>query len=130
MKRILTIFVIILVARITAFSSTILVETNPDSIPVSVNDLKYANLIFAEHSKLVQENSLLYKQLDNYRIINSNLEQVDSLRLKQIEDLNYKYSLKVDNLNKEIKDKNKIIRGLQIGSITVGIGLVLALLIK
>lgn len=129
MKRILIILITILLTKTLSFSTTISNQIEIDSI-VSTSDIKYANLIFIEHDKLLKENSLLYKQLNNYIVLNSQLEQTDSLRIKQIEELNRIYSIQVENLNKEIHKQNKVIKCWKIGGITISAGLILLLLLK
>lgn len=59
--------------------------------------------------------------------------QSDSLRVVQLQ--NYKrlsqvYSEEIDDLNKEISRKNKTIKSLKVGGITVTVGLMLWLLLK
>lgn len=103
------------------------------TVLVTTSDLKYANLIFVEHDKLLKENSLLYQQVGNYMDLNRQLVQADSLRLRQISEynkLNQSYVIQIDALNKEVKKKNRTIRYWQIGGVTVSIGLVLFLLLK
>lgn len=103
------------------------------TVLVTTSDLKYANLIFVEHDKLLKENSLLYQQIGNYADLNRQLVRVDSLRLQQLSEynkLNQSYVNQIDALNKEVKKKNKTIRYWQIGGVTVSIGLVLFLLLK
>lgn len=129
MKRILIILITILLTKTLSFSVTISNQIEIDSI-VSTSDIKYANLIFIEHDKLLKENSLLYKQLNNYIVLNSQLERTDSLRIKQIEELNRIYSIQVENLNKEIHKQNKVIKCWKIGGITISAGLILLLLLK
>lgn len=134
MKRTLIALLIMILARITCFSSTTSIPTESDSIvSVTTSDLKYANLIFVEHSKLLKENSLLYQQVGNYVELNNQLTQIDSLRLQQINEydkLSQNYAIQIDALNKEVKKKNKAIRYWQIGGVTVSVGLVLFLLLK
>lgn len=134
MKKTLIALLIMILTRITCFSSTISIPTEPDSIvSVTASDLKYANLIFVEHDKLLKENSLLYHQIGNYIELNNQLTQVDSLRLQQIGEYNklsQSYQTQIDALNQEVKKKNKTIRYWQIGGVTVSVGLVLFLLLK
>lgn len=134
MKRTLIALLIMILARITCFSSATSIPTEPDSIvSVTVSDLKYANLIFVEHSKLLKENSLLYQQVENYVELNNQLTQIDSLRLQQINEydkLSQSYETQIDALNKEVKKKNKAIRCWHVGGITVSVGLMLFLLLK
>ena len=100
---------------------------------VTTQDIKYANLIFIEHKKLTKDNALLLNQIENYKDLTNTLTQVDSLRLKQIEEysaLNDKYQLQIESLNKDIKKKNKTLLYWEIGGITVSTGLLLFLLLK
>ena len=90
-------------------------------------------MIFIEHKKLTKDNALLLNQIENYKDLTSTLTQVDSLRLKQIEEysaLNDKYQLQIKSLNKDIKKKNKTLLCWEIGGITVSTGLLLFLLLK
>lgn len=134
MKRTLMILLIMTLTRICAFSSTTSPPIEKDSIvSVTASDIKYANLIFVEHKKLLKENYLLGEQLHNVLQINSNLVQVDSLRLQQIGEynqLNQSYLQDIDKLNKEIRKKNRAMVGWKIGGITVSVGLILFLLLK
>lgn len=134
MKKTLVVLLIMMLARIMCFSLTTSTPIEPDStVLVTLSDLKYANLIFVEHDKLLNENSLLYQQIGNYAELNSQLVQVDSLRLQQISEysrLNRNYVNRIDALNKEITKKNKVIRCWQIGGLSVSIGLILFLILK
>nr|DAT77792.1 MAG TPA: hypothetical protein [Caudoviricetes sp.] len=59
--------------------------------------------------------------------------QSDSLRVMQLQNyerLSKAYSLKIDNLNKEISKKNKTIMAWKVGGVTVTVGLVIWLLLK
>lgn len=105
-------------------------EPNDSIVSVTASDLKYANLIFVEHKKLLTENSLLYQQLGNCIDLNNQLVQVDSLRKEQIFELNKKHTKQINDLNKEIKKKNNSILYWQIGGITISVGLILFLLFK
>lgn len=96
-------------------------------------DLKYANLIFVEHEKLTEENELLKLQLDNYSILTSDLSNINSLQKIQLDEyqkMTNEYDNHIIALNKEIKKKNRTILGLEIGGITIGVGLLLLLLFK
>lgn len=134
MKRTLILLLIIMLARISAFSSTTSNLIEQDSIVyVTTQDIKYANLIFIEHKKLIKDNALLLNQIENYKDLTNTLTQVDSLRLRQIEEysaLNDKYQLQIESLNKDIKKKNKTLLCWEIGGITVSAGLLLFLLLK
>lgn len=134
MKRMLMIFLIMMLAKTISFSENTSIPTNQDSIVwITASDLKYANLIFAEHKKLLIDNSLLSEQIVNFTKLTSNLEQINELRLKEIgeyRNLTNSYLNQINDLNKEIKKKNTIIRYWQIGGITVSVGLILFLILK
>lgn len=134
MKRIVILFLTILLVRITCFSSTTSGVTRQDSIvSITSDQLKYANLIFVEHKKLLEENDLLNQQVQNYQIKTDLLLKTDSLRVSQIENyqcINETYATQIENLNNTIKKKNRAITCWTIGGITVSIGLVLFLLLK
>lgn len=108
--------------------------TEPDStVLITTSDLKYTNLIFVEHNKLQQENSLLQSQLSNYIILTNQLEQVDSLRIKQVteyKNLNQQYITNIESLNEDIKRKEQTIWNWKVGGIAVSIGLAIVLLLK
>ena len=134
MKRIATLLLAILLTTTICFSQTTSVETNPDSIvSVTSEQLKYANLIFVEHEKLLIENSLLNTQIRNYQSKLKLAEETDSLRLSQISQykgINEAYSLQIRELNKSLSKKDKTILGLKIGCVTVSAGIILLLLLK
>lgn len=76
---------------------------------------------------------MLFKQVENYKQENFLLMKTDSLRslqLRNYERLSEAYSMKIDNLNKEISKKNKTIMAWKVGGVTVTVGLVLWLLLK
>lgn len=90
-------------------------------------------MIFVEHRKLLIDNILLHEQVRNVIEVNNQLEQIDSLRTQEIEEyqtLTDSYLTQINALNKEVKKKTNIIRGWQIGGITVSVGLILFLLLK
>ena len=134
MKRIATLLLAILLMTTICFSQTTSVETNPDSIvSVTSEQLKYANLIFVEHEKLLIETSLLNTQIGNYQSKLKLAEETDSLRLSQISQykgINEAYSLQIGELNKSLSKKDKTILGLKIGCVTVSAGIILLLLLK
>lgn len=57
-------------------------------------------------------------------------DSLRSLQLRNYERLSEAYSMKIDNLNKEISKKNKTIMAWKVGGVTVTVGLVLWLLLK
>lgn len=100
---------------------------------IGTEQLKETNLIFLEHKKLLEENALLYKQLENFQKSYTVLSQIDSTRVKEIgqyieilEDRNKQ----IVKQTKEISIKDKAFRGWKIGSIIVTGTLALWLLLK
>lgn len=134
MKKFVTLLLTILLATTISFSQDTSNETRRDSIvSITSSQLKETNLIFAEHWKLLQQNNLLSEQVKNYQEENLLLMQSDSLRIIQLqnyESLSKAYSVKIDNLNKEISKKNKTIMAWKVGGVTVTVGLMIWLLLK
>ena len=134
MRRIVILFLTILLVRTMCFSSNISEVTKQDStVSITSDQLKYANLIFVEHKKLLEENDLLTQQVQNYQAKTDFLLRIDSLRVVQITNyqlINETYATQIEDLNKAIKRKNRAVTCWKIGSITVSIGLVLFLLLK
>lgn len=134
MKRLIILLIITLLMKTISFSSTIYQEISPDStVLITSKQLKETNLIFIEHKKLLEDNNLLNIQLNNYKLSNSTLVKTDSLRLIQLN--NYKelsnvYDLRFSELNKELIRKNRTIRGLKIGGVTVSVSLLFLLIFK
>lgn len=124
MKKILLLLLIMMLTKTTAFSENILIPINQDSIVVATSDIKYANLIFVEHKKLRTENILLKDEINKWKEINHKQNELDSLNKIQL----VKYNNHILDLNKQIKRKNNIIKGLKIGGITITIGLTLLLI--
>ena len=124
MRKFAILLLITLPTAITSFSQT---------ISIGIEQLKETNLIFIEHRKLLEENALLYKQLDNFQKSYNILTQIDSTRIKEIAE--YKEIIndrnkQIENLNKEIDAQNKAFKGWRIGSILVTGTLALWLLFK
>lgn len=95
--------------------------------------MKYANLIFVEHKKLLEENDLITQQVQNYQAKTDFLLRTDSLRVAQITNyqlINETYATQIEDLNKAIKKKDRAVTCWKIGGITVSVGLVLFLLLK
>lgn len=134
MKRIVILFLIMIFLRIMSFSQNISVDTNQDTIvSITSEQLKYSNLIFIDHEKLLIENSLLSTQLEKQKSKIQLLEKTDSMRVNQIhyyKGLESNYSVQIENLNKTIKNKDKTIKIFKIGGITISCGLLLLLIIK
>lgn len=134
MKKFVILFFLILSMTTMCFSQNISDSIKLDSIVlITPNQLKEANLIFVEHQKLLRENDLLFKQISNYKLDNELLLKTDSLRtlqLRNYEGLTESYSLKIEQLNKEIKRKNNALLVWKVGGVTVGVGLLVWLLLK
>ena len=91
-------FCLILIVPILSTSQTI-----SDSIKISSEQLRTTNLIFAEHSKLSNENVLLKSQIVNLEKIDSTWVHTDSVRREQISD----YEKVVQQKDKQIKKVKK-----------------------
>lgn len=125
MKRLLILFSVILLSKILCSSQTILTEIKQDSIvSITSEQLKYANLIFAEHEKLLSENQLLNTQIINYQNKINLANNLDSLRQEQITELNRNHELQIEELNNVIATNARTIKCLKIGLVTVGAGLI------
>lgn len=134
MKKYMIVFFLILLPKTISFSQVISNKINYDStVLITSKQLKIANLIFIEHDYLLKTNQLLNKQLYNYKLNNELLLQSDSLN--RIEIYEYKlltesYNNEIASLNKQIKNKKKTILALEIGGITISVGLFIWLLLK
>lgn len=126
-KRLLILLLTILLTKTTSFSLTISKGIEKDSIvSIAPIQLKETNLIFAEHQKLLNENRLLFEQINNYKEDNKLLMQSDSIRQVQIQ----AYKNLNETLNKNINKKNKALFFWKVGGITVSSGLLIFLLLK
>jgi len=121
-KKSLILLIIMSVMIIPSFANTY----QDSTVLITAQQLKKTNLIFLEHKKLLNENKLLYQQINNYKLDNLTLNQIDSLKTLQLSE----YKTKVNILNQEIAKKNKSILLLKIGGVSVSIGLLLVLLLK
>lgn len=134
MKKLLILLSLILLTKTICSSQTILTETAQDSIVyVTSEQLRYANLIFAEHEKLLTEDSLYKSEIKRLQTNLRIAELTDSLRIEQLdqyEKLNNANYWQIQDLNNNISKKNKTILGLKIGCITVSIGVALLLIFK
>lgn len=134
MKRITILFLTILLVRTICFSSNTSEAIRQGStVSITSDQLKYTNLIFIEHKKLLEENKLLLQQVQNYKVKTNYLLTTDSLRVAQMSNyklINREYSIQIDNLNKAIKKKDRAVTCWKIGGITVSIGLILFLILK
>lgn len=106
---------------------------NDSAVFITPNQLKETNLIFVEHQKLLIENNLLLEQISNFKYDNSLLQAADSIKFLQIE--NYKelistYDLEIEELNKELKNKNASLLMWKVGGVAISAGLLIWLLLK
>lgn len=126
-KRLFVSLTITLLTATMSFSSTISDRISQDSIvSVTASQLKEANLIFAEHEKLLKENALLYNQINYFGTSVSLLQETDSLRLVQINS----YKDYNNSLLETIDKKDKTLLYWKVGGIAVSFNLLLFLLLK
>lgn len=134
MRRLVILLSAILLLTITCSSQNISIQTVPDStVSITCKQLKYANLIFNEHSKLLKENNLLFQQINELNHIITIYDEIDNNREQQIiqyQNITSAYELQVQKLNKDIKRKKNTILGISIGGVTVTAGLLLFILLK
>lgn len=134
MKKLVLVLFIIMLPMITSSSQNTSTKIELDSIVlITPSQLKETNLIFAEHQKLLLENSLLYEQVSNYEKANQILTQADSLKSLQLD--NYKllsksYSDQISTLTNKLTKKTKEAICWKVGGISVSIGLLVWLLLK
>lgn len=75
----------------------------------------------------------MYEQIDNYKNEISILEEIDSIRVSEIQgyqNLNNFYENRINSLELDINKKDKQLIGWKIGGFTVTLGLILFLLLK
>lgn len=85
---------------------TIAYSQNTSTIIITSEQLKTANLIFADHKKLSEEVPLLEHRIYNLELVNKSWEKTDSIRKVQL--LNYVNI--VEDKNRSISDLNKSLR--------------------
>ena len=114
MKRQL-ILLLILVIPLTIIGQNNIQKTTEKTL----NDTTVISLIFAEHQKLIKENSLLTSELDNYKQLLKVQENIDSLRVEEI----HSYQEALSNSEKHIKklksSRRKLIFGSSVGGIVL-----------
>ena len=112
MKLKLTILLILLIQPIFAFSQ--------NTLTITSDQLKTSNLIFLEHEKLLKINKLLESKTTNLEFINKALIEQDSINKINIYKSNYiieEKNILIDDLNKKIKTKQKVINYGSLGTI-------------
>ena len=123
-NKLLILLSAIMLTTTTSFSANI--SEKDSMITITPIQLKRTNLIFAEHSKLLIENKLLRKQINNYEEDNNLLLITDSVRISQING----YQELNKSLNESLKKKNKNLLYWKIGGITVSSSLLLLFILK
>lgn len=110
--------------------------TQDSLIVITPLQLKKTNLIFLEHSKLLQQMPLLESQIQNLEKINSDFERADSVRQVQLNrcltqlQTNTEALTRMSNSLKESEKKARKWRNWTVGGIGVSVGLALILLLK
>lgn len=109
MKRNVILLLVSLLTTIVTFSqSTSYPKNLGDSLVIiTANQLKEANLIFLEHSYLVDENNMLLDKLDLKNELIMNYSRMDSINRSNIIKLNNELDFtksKVDRLTKKLNN--------------------------
>lgn len=121
------ILLLMLITTTTICSSQIIQRSTTvlDTTRVVITDkqLRTANLIFVEHAKLLKENEILIKQLNNYKMLDSLNTKTDSIKTNFLNDLT-KENI---GLKKKVK-KQKTIFG--ISGLSLGLAFILTILFK
>lgn len=137
MKRILILLLISLSTVIVSFSQTTYPKILNDSLVVITNQqLKETNLIFAEHKKLKAENIELNTQIKNYQSLVDNYQKTEALNelkvteYKNYADMAHEKLLIQDKELKSIKSKQKVLKWVSIGGVTLSATLAILLIFK
>lgn len=86
---------------------------NTSKIIITSEQLKTANLIFVEHEKLTKSLPLFEERITNLELINKSWERTDSIRrakLLYFDKLIKDKNRSIEDLNKSLKKKQKVIR--------------------
>jgi hypothetical protein len=100
-------------------------STHVTQVVITSDQLRTANLIFAEHKELTTLVPLLQQENTNLRTVNQTWERTDSIRRYQIQRQNQIISQQESDLNKMEKSLN---RTLIIGGSVTGAAVILAIL--
>lgn len=126
MKR-YAILLLMLVITTTFCSSQIIQKSTTvlDTTRIVITDkqLKTANLIFVEHSKLLKENDILKKQINNYIVLDSLNAKTDSIKTDFLNIMEKENS----DLRKKVR-KQKNVFG--ISGLSLGLAFILTILFK
>lgn len=113
MKRSTILFIISLLTTIAISSQDIYPKKLNDSLVVITADqLKQTNLIFLEHSHLIQENDILSEKLDLQDELIFNYQQMDSINRTNLIKLNKELDFsksEVVRLNKKVNTQRTIL---------------------
>lgn len=127
LNRIVLILCLLMTVCFTAHSQTTSTTTTTDSlITITSDQLRTANLIFAEHKKLTNLVPLLQKENHNLQLINQSWSRTDSIKTLQIQQKN-------QEIFNQQKRMDKMTKGIKIGGISTGIciaALIICLVLK
>ena len=101
-------------------------EPNDSTVSITATELKYTNLIFIEHKRLLVDNSLLKVQVNNYSNLYNQQLELDNIRKEELDNC---YS-QIYTLQESLSFKDRSFKILTIGSISVGVGLLILFLVK
>ena len=121
--RIITI-IFLVVFRLNALSQ------NTSTVTITNEQLRIANIIFAEHKKFSETIPLLNREISNLKLINKSWEKTDSLRKLQLTcygNLLQDKDKSIENMTESIKRKQKVIKYGAAGSCVL---IVLCLLLR
>ena len=108
MKKLVALLVLNLFITIPCSSQII---SNDSAYVMTAEELKYVNLIFAEHEYLTNKTSLLETEISKLEELNKTLEKIDSINTQKI----LKQETTIKKLKKSNKIKNNVIIGSMIG---------------
>lgn len=130
MKRSVILLLASLLTTIVAFSQIIYPKTVGDSLVIiTAEQLKQTNLIFLEHSHLLEENKILHSKLELQDELIFNYQKMDSISRASILKLDEEVTLKTEQINKLTKRLNNHKIYFTVGSSALVITIV-ALLLK
>ena len=126
-KKLLILFLTILLSPISSFSQTIYQNSTGDSLVlITPSQLKTANLIFVEHNFLLKENALLKSEVSSLYELNDNLSLTNQLNNDKITEFDKRYRSQektMSDLNTTIEKYKKrqkasvVVEGCLIGGI-------------
>lgn len=96
------------------------------TVSITATELKYTNLIFIEHKRLLVDNSLLKVQVNNYSNLYNQQLNIDNIRKEELDNC---YN-QINTLQNRISNQDKTIKLFKIGTISVSACLLLVFLFK